>query len=59
MRKRMQIDSLNELSEEKRPPEAYVWDSDSTKLDNWLDNLTSKEKGNKEKNQLLSISEIE
>lgn len=55
----MQIDSLNELSEEKRPPEAYVWDSDSTKLDNWLDNLTSKEKGNKEKNQLLSISEIE
>ncbi len=55
----MQVDSLNELAEEKRPPESFIWDSDSTNLDNWLDNLTSKGKGNKEKPQLLSISEIE
>lgn len=36
VRKRQQIDNLNELPEEKRPPELMLWDGTSEEIDAWL-----------------------
>jgi len=36
IRKRMQIDSLNELPEEKRPPDYLIWWSTPEELDHWI-----------------------
>jgi hypothetical protein len=45
VRKRIQIDNLNQLPEEKRPPENVLWHSNPDKLDEWLDKtLNKKEK---------------
>lgn len=47
IRKMQQIDSLNELPKEKRPPDDILWDGDSDELEEWLDkvmdNKTQKE----------------
>ena len=39
MRKRAQIDGLNELSKEKRPPDNILWHSNPDLLDDWLDEV--------------------
>lgn len=36
VRKRQQVDNLNELPEEKRPPELLLWDGTPEELDQWL-----------------------
>jgi len=36
IRKRAQIDSFNELPQEKRPPEKMIWYGDSKDIDNWF-----------------------
>lgn len=36
IRKRQQIDGLNNLPEEKIPPELMVWDGDPEELDSWI-----------------------
>lgn len=41
MRKRAQIDGLNELSKEKRPPDNILWHSNPDLLDDWLDEVLS------------------
>jgi len=49
VRKRQQIDSFNELSKEKRPPDDIVWDGTSEELEDWLDKVFKREddgKGN-------------
>jgi hypothetical protein len=41
-RKRTQIDSLNELPKEKRPPERLIWEGTTDDLDEWLDRVLYK-----------------
>jgi len=36
IRKRMQIDSINEIPKEKRPPELMLWDGDSEEIESWI-----------------------
>ncbi len=42
IRKRQQIDTLNELPKEKRPPDSIIWDGTSEELDEWLDRVFDK-----------------
>lgn len=35
----MQIDNLNELPKEKRPPELMIWDGNSDELESWIDKV--------------------
>ena len=61
MRKRMQIDSFNELPSEKRPPEKLVWEGTSEDIDKWLDEVFERQ-GTKKGNGidlLISDEEIE
>lgn len=37
IRKRQQIDNLNELPKEKRPPEYMIWYGTTEEIDKWLD----------------------
>ena len=41
VRKRQQVDNINELPEEKRPPELMVWDGNVDDLNDWIDNALS------------------
>lgn len=41
IRKRMQIDSFNELPEEKRPPDEMVWGNRQSELGKWLKDILS------------------
>ena len=36
IRKMQQIDNLNELPKEKRPPDSILWDGTSEEMDEWL-----------------------
>lgn len=44
IRKRIQIDNLNELPKEKRPPEMMIWDGSSTELEDWIDRVYDRKK---------------
>lgn len=44
IRKRQQIDNLNELPKSKRPDDKTLWDGSSSELEAWLERVT----GNKE-----------
>jgi hypothetical protein len=57
IRKMQQIDNLNELPKEKRPPEDIIWEGTSEELDEWLEKVL----GNKDKDSTikLSIKDIE
>lgn len=37
-----QIDGLNELPKEKRPPDSILWDGTQDELDEWLDRVLNK-----------------
>ena len=37
-----QIDSLNELPKEKRPPDNILWDGTAEDLDEWLERVLDK-----------------
>ena len=39
IRKRLQVDSLNELPKEKRPPDFVLWSSNPEDLDDWMENV--------------------
>ncbi len=41
VRKRQQVDNINELPEEKRPPELMIWDGTVDELNDWIDNTLS------------------
>jgi len=41
IRKRIQIDNLNELPREKRPSDWLIWWAYPEELDNWLDKILS------------------
>jgi hypothetical protein len=39
IRKMQQIDNLNELPKEKRPPDYIIWDGTTEEMDEWLDRV--------------------
>ena len=39
MKKRVQLDNLNELEKKKRPPEMMIWDGTSDDIEDWLDKV--------------------
>lgn len=45
IRKRQQIDNLNELPKEKRPTEQIIWEGSANDLEEWLEKVM----GNKSK----------
>ena len=56
IRKRQQIDGLNELPKDKRPPEEIIWDGTPEEMDEWLDTVFDR---NKQQSVDLMASEIE
>jgi hypothetical protein len=46
LRKRMQIDNLNDLPKEKRPPDSILWEGTTEDLDDWLDRVFDSNKSN-------------
>lgn len=42
----MQIDGLNELPKEKRPPDLMIWDGTPEEVDKWLEKVLSNKKTN-------------
>lgn len=55
----MQVDGLNELPRDKRPPDSIMWSNSTKHLDDWIDKVLYNKKSDKSKDTLLSISEIE
>ena len=47
IKKRIQIDSLNELPKEKRPPDSIIWDGTQEDIDDWLDRVFERKDKNK------------
>ena len=39
IKKRIQIDNLNELEKSKRPPEMMIWDGTGDEIEEWLDKV--------------------
>jgi len=56
IRKRQQIDNLNELPKEKRPPESMIWYGTSEDIDDWLERVFNKKQ--KQTTELI-ISAVE
>ena len=56
LRKRMQIDNLNELPEEKRPPDLMIWDGTIEEIEKWIKNVLQ---GKQEKTAKIVIPEWE
>jgi hypothetical protein len=44
IRKRIQLDNLNELPKDKRPPERTIWEGSSKDIDDWIDKVFDKKK---------------
>jgi hypothetical protein len=59
MRKRMQIDNLNELSKDKRPTDEMIFEGSSEELDRWLDKVLSGKEPYRESILNISTDEIE
>lgn len=58
LRKRIQVDSLNELPKEKRPPEMMIWDGSAEEIDDWLERVYKRKDGDKSE-IVINTSEIE
>lgn len=60
IRKRLQIDNLNELPEDKRPTDYIMWHSNPDILENWLDKVMDR-KGKKQddENAVLEVDTFE
>lgn len=54
----MQIDNLNELPKEKRPPDLLVWEGTSEELESWLDKVLNNKQSTKA-NLIIDDSKIE
>ena len=44
IKKRLQIDNLNQLPKEKRPPEWMIWDSPPEQIEEWIDKVFNRKK---------------
>lgn len=58
IRKMQQIDSLNELPKDKRPPDDILWDGTAEDLDEWLNRVLNS-KGKTQTNVDILIKDIE
>ncbi len=58
IRKRMQLDNINELPKEKRPSDHLIWDAPSDELNEWF-NKVSKNKEPQNAEIVFLDSEIE
>ena len=61
IRKRQQVDNLNELGKDKRPPESIIWDGTPEEMEEWLDNVFASHDKKKDNEIMLKVkpSEIE
>jgi hypothetical protein len=60
IRKRQQVDSLQELPSEKRPPDNILWHNNPDLLTDWLDKVLERKGKKKEKDEfVLAIPEYE
>lgn len=55
----MQIDNLNELPEDKRPPESMIWDGTPEDIDNWLNRVFKGKQESNKANIVIRDDEIE
>jgi hypothetical protein len=46
VRKRQQVDNINELPEDKRPPELMIWDGTVDEIESWINNSMSGKQSN-------------
>jgi hypothetical protein len=58
MRKRMQIDNLNELPKEKRPSDYMIWYGIAEDIDDWLEKVLDNKKNYPDSVE-MNLSEIE
>ena len=59
IRKRIQIDNLNELPREKRPTDDIIWYGTADELDSWLDKVLTNKSVNNKLELVINESEIE
>jgi hypothetical protein len=57
IRKRMQVDSINELPNDKRPPDVVIWWRPQEELERWINNALKLD--DKSSDIFISESEIE
>ena len=55
IRKRMQLDSYNELPKEKRPPDHMIWWGIPEEIDDWFDKVLGTKNKNSEHDIVLEI----
>jgi hypothetical protein len=55
----MQIDNLNELPREKRPPDDVLWSDNPDDLEDWIDKVIGKKQKDKESTFEVPLDEIE
>lgn len=58
IRKLQQIDNLNELPKEKRPPDDILWEGTSEELDEWIEKVTTPGKKNQQEVEFI-IKDVE
>ena len=59
IKKRAQIDSFNELPQEKRPPDNILWYGTPEELDQWFDKVLDRKYDDLEKAVVLEIRDDE
>ena len=59
IRKRQQIDSLNELPKEKRPTDEIIWDGSSSELEAWMEKVMGSKETAKDRNVIIDINDVE
>jgi len=59
IRKRMQVESYNELPREKRPPEKLIWDGKKKDIDKWFDKVFDTKKSNQVDGIIIDINDVE
>jgi len=58
IRKRIQVDNLNELPKEKRPPDLMIWDGIPEEIDEWLNKVYDR-KEKEPQGLTINIDEVE
>lgn len=59
IRKLQQIDNLNELPKEKRPPEDILWEGTSEDLEDWLERVLGNNKTKQDVGFVINATDIE
>lgn len=59
IKKRLQLDNLNQLPKKQRPPERMIWDSPPEAVEEWLDKVFDKKSEPKKAEVFITESEIE